>query len=183
MIVEPCEIADVLLIKPRQFRDDRGFFSEVYSKRTMSAAGLDMEFVQDNHSYSAHAGTIRGLHFQKPPFTQAKLVRVVRGRVLDYAVDLRRASPDYGRHVVRELSASNWAQLFIPAGFAHAFCTLEPDTEVVYKVTDFYAPEADAGVHWADPDLAIQWPIAADKVVCSEKDARLPKLRDLPQIF
>ncbi len=183
MFIEACEIADVKLIRPKQFRDSRGFFSEVYSKRAFADAGLTDEFVQDNHSYSAQAGTIRGLHFQKPPFAQAKLVRVTRGRVMDFALDLRRSSPHYGRHVARELSAENWAQLYIPVGFAHAYCSLEPNTEVVYKVTSYYAPAADAGVLWSDPEIGIDWPVSPEHAVCSEKDARLPRLRDLEFVF
>lgn len=183
MNVERCEIADVLLLTPNRFRDSRGFFSEVYSRRTLVELGITGDFVQDNHSYSALVGTVRGLHFQKPPYAQAKLVRVTRGRIIDYALDLRHSSPHYGRYVARELSAENWSQLYIPVGFAHAFCTIEPDTEVVYKVTAYYAPEADAGVLWSDPDVGIDWPISHDQVVCSDKDARLPRLQDLAPVF
>ncbi len=183
MLIEACEIPEVKLIKPKVFRDARGFFSETFSQRALAEAGIAETFVQDNHSLSSETGTVRGLHFQKPPFAQGKLVRVTRGRVLDVALDLRRASPTYGRHVMRELSAENWAQLYVPVGFAHAFCTLEPDTEVVYKVTDYYAPQADAGVLWSDPALAIAWPITPDRARLSEKDARLPRLAELEPVF
>jgi len=174
-------ISSVKLITPKRFGDSRGYFSEVYSKRDLAAAGIPDEFVQDNVSLSAKAGTIRGLHFQKPPHAQAKLVRVLRGRILDVAVDMRRSSPTYGQHVAVELSSENGAQLYVPVGFAHAFCTLEPDTEVIYKVSSYYAPQSDAGVIWSDPDLAIQWPVEAANVVLSDKDASLPYLRDLPK--
>jgi len=183
MLVESLEIADVKLLTPKRFSDPRGFFSEVYNARLFAEAGINETFVQDNQSLSAPVYTLRGLHFQKPPRAQAKLVRVVRGRILDVAVDLRRISPTYGRHVRTELSADNWRQLLVPVGFAHAFLTLEPNTEVIYKVTDFYAPECDAGVLWSDPDLAIKWPAPADQIVLSDKDARLSLLKDLPHIF
>jgi len=176
-------IPDVKLIVPKRFGDRRGFFSETYNARVLEESGIKENFVQDNHSLSAEAGTIRGLHFQKAPHAQAKLVRVARGRVLDVAVDLRSGSPTYGKHVAAELSAENWAQLFIPVGFAHAFCTLEPDTEFLYKVTDYYAPESDGGVLWSDPTLGIEWPVVADKAVLSDKDARLPLLKDLGHVF
>jgi dTDP-4-dehydrorhamnose 3,5-epimerase len=176
-------IPDVKLIVPRRHDDVRGFFSEVYNQKSLAAHGIDDVFVQDNHSFSARPGTIRGVHFQRAPFAQAKLVRVNRGRILDVAVDLRRASPTFGRHVSVELSAENWSQLFIPVGFGHAFCTLEPDTEVLYKVTTHYAPAADAGVVWSDPDLAIAWPAQAQPPVVSGKDAVLPRLADLAELF
>lgn len=183
MQITALAIPDVKLIVPKRFGDRRGFFSETYNARVLEESGIKENFVQDNHSLSADVGTIRGLHFQKPPHAQAKLVRVARGRVLDVAVDLRSGSPTYGKHVAAELSAENWAQLFIPVGFAHAFCTLEPDTEFLYKVTDYYAPESDGGVLWSDPTLGIEWPVAADKAVLSDKDARLPLLKDLGHVF
>ncbi len=183
MQITALAITDVKLIVPKRFGDRRGFFSETYNARVLEESGIKENFVQDNHSLSADVGTIRGLHFQKPPHAQAKLVRVARGRVLDVAVDLRNGSPTYGKHVAAELSAENWAQLFIPVGFAHAFCTLEPDTEFLYKVTDYYAPESDGGVLWSDPTLGIEWPVAADKAVLSDKDARLPLLKDLGHVF
>jgi dTDP-4-dehydrorhamnose 3,5-epimerase len=183
MQVLSLDIPDVKLITPKKFGDARGFFCETYSRPAMHKAGLVMDFIQDNHSRSARVGTIRGLHFQEPPFAQDKLVRVVRGRILDVAVDLRKASPTFGRHVWAELSAENWAQLLVPIGFAHAFVTLEPDTEVIYKVSNIYAPQADAGIAWNDPDLAIPWPIAATDVTLSDKDAKLPQLKAIVSPF
>lgn len=176
-------IPEVILITPAKFGDDRGFFSETYNAQAFRAAGIDATFVQDNQSLSRQKGVVRGLHFQKPPHAQGKLIRVVRGRILDVAVDIRIGSPTFGRHVSAELSADNWQQLWVPAGFAHAFCTLEVDTEVVYKVTDYYAPECDAGILWNDPDLAIDWPVDDADAVLSAKDAALPRLADLGACF
>lgn len=172
-----------VLVTPRRFGDHRGFFLETYSTRDFAALGIPDVFVQDNHSLSARPGTIRGMHFQLPPHAQAKLVRVLRGAILDIAVDIRRSSPFYGRHVAVELTAENAQQLYIPAGFAHGFCTLVPDTEVAYKVTDLYAPECDRGIAWNDPDLALPWPFEAGQVHLSDKDRRAPRLRDLTQGF
>lgn len=183
MNVVALDIPDVKLITPRRFGDHRGFFSEVYNARTFADAGIDIEFVQDNHAFSREAGTLRGLHFQKPPHAQAKLVRVTRGRIYDVAVDIRRESATYGHHVGVELSAGNWSQLLVPAGFAHGYCTLEPDTEVLYKVDAYYAPEHDAGILWSDPALAISWPVAADKAQLSDKDLRLPLFKDVDPAF
>lgn len=168
-----------MLITPRRFQDGRGFFLETWSERDLAALGVRERFVQDNHSLSAAAGTIRGMHFQLPPRAQAKLVRVLRGAVLDMVVDLRRGSPTYGRHVCVELSAANAKQVYVPEGFAHGFCTLEPDTEVAYKVTAYYDPGLERGIVWDDPDLALPWPVSADNAVLSEKDRRQPRLRDL----
>lgn len=172
-----------LLVTARRFGDHRGFFLETYSARDFAALGIPDVFVQDNHSLSAMPGTIRGMHFQLPPRAQAKLVRVLRGAILDIAVDIRRSSPSFGRHVAVELTAENARQLFIPAGFAHGFCTLSPDTEVAYKVTDLYAPDCDRGIAWDDPDLALPWPFDSAEVQLSEKDRRAPRLRDLPTAF
>jgi dTDP-4-dehydrorhamnose 3,5-epimerase len=183
MDIEALAIPDVKLIRPKRFGDARGFFSEVYSRPALAAAGITLEFVQDNHSRSAKVGTVRGLHFQTAPFAQDKLVRVTKGRILDVAVDLRRASPTYGRHVSAELSADNWTQILVPVGFAHGFCTLEPDTEVIYKVSQVYAPAHDGGVLWNDPDLGIVWPVASADAVLSDKDVKLPRFRDLPPLF
>ena len=171
-------IPDVRLFTPRRFGDDRGWFTETWSRRT-----LDIGFCQDNMSLSAEVGTIRGLHFQKPPHAQAKLVMVLQGRILDVAVDIRRASPTFGQHVAVELSATAGNQLLIPRGFAHGFCTLEPGTQVMYKVDDFYAPETDAGIFWADPDLAINWPVRVDQAHLSPKDLGLPRLKDIESPF
>lgn len=167
-------IPDVKLIRMRRHLDERGFFSETYSARSLAAAGITTTFVQDNHSLSAAAGTVRGLHFQIPPHAQAKLVRVVRGAVLDVAVDLRIGSPTFGRHVAATLSAAEWNMLYIPEGFAHGFCTLQPDTEVVYKVSRHYEPTHDRGVLWNDPALGIDWPVDASRAVVSAKDRALP---------
>jgi dTDP-4-dehydrorhamnose 3,5-epimerase len=172
-----------VLVTPRRFGDHRGFFLETYSSRDFAALGIRDVFVQDNHSLSARPGTIRGMHFQLPPHAQAKLVRVLRGAILDIAVDIRRSSPSFGRHVAVELTAENAQQLFIPAGFAHGFCTLSPDTEVAYKVTDLYAPECDRGIAWNDPDLALPWPFDPAEVQLSDKDRRAPRLRDMPTVF
>ena len=183
MDIEPLAIPDVKLIRPKRFGDARGFFSEVYSKAALAKAGITMEFVQDNHSRSAKVGTIRGLHFQTRPFGQDKLVRVAKGRILDVAVDVRRASPTFGKYVAAELSADNWTQILVPIGFAHAFCTLEPDTEVLYKVSNVYAPANDGGILWNDPDIGIEWPLDGIEPTLSDKDAKLPRLRDLPPLF
>ena len=177
------DVAGPVLITPRRFGDHRGFFLETYSTRDFAALGIPEVFVQDNHSLSAQPGTIRGMHFQLAPFAQGKLVRVLRGAILDIAVDIRRSSATYGRHIAVELSADNAQQFFIPAGFAHGFCTLVPDTEVAYKVTAFYAPDCDRGITWDDPDLALPWPFPADAVHLSDKDRRAPRLRDLPPAF
>jgi dTDP-4-dehydrorhamnose 3,5-epimerase len=175
-------IAGVKVIKARKFGDHRGFFSEVYSRKAMAEVGIHIEFVQDNHSVSAVRGTVRGLHFQTPPFAQDKLVRVARGAILDVAVDLRCGSPTYGKHVSAIISADEWNQILVPVGFAHGFMTIEPDTEVHYKVSNYYSPDHDAGVFWADPDLAINWP-QTDHVSISAKDEHLPAFQDLPEIF
>ncbi|WP_193369170.1 dTDP-4-dehydrorhamnose 3,5-epimerase [Pelagibius marinus] len=182
MDVESLAIPEVMLLKPDRHGDHRGFFSETYNKRAFAAAGIDMEFVQDNHSLSAEAGTVRGLHFQVPPRAQAKLLRVIRGAVFDVAVDLRAGSPTYGRHVSAVISAEAWNQVFIPVGFAHGFCTLEPGSEVLYKVSDFYAPEAEQGLLWNDPELGIDWPAEAGTML-SERDRAWPGLRDLSRVF
>lgn len=181
--VTSTSIEAVKIIEPSRFADARGFFSETWSRKTLRAAGLDLDFVQDNHSTSAKAGTLRGLHFQAHPYAQTKLVRVTRGRVLDVAVDIRKNSPTFGRHVAVELSAENWRQLLVPAGFAHGFCTLEPDTEVFYKVTADYAPTHDFGLAFDDPALNIAWPFARRELTLSDKDYRHPRLADLPAFF
>lgn len=183
MLVEPLAIPDVLLVTPRRFEDPRGWFVETYSQPRYAAAGIRAVFMQDNQSLSRNRGTIRGLHFQRPPVAQAKLVRVLRGRILDVAVDLRRAQPTYGQHVAVELDAATGAQLFVPAGFAHGFCTLEPDTEVTYKVDAPYAPDADAGLFYDDPHLAIAWPVAPAVAHLSDKDRQLPRFTDFASPF
>lgn len=183
MRVLPTSIPDVRLIEPAVIADARGSFSETYNHARMAEHGIALDFVQDNQSWSRERGTIRGLHFQSPPAVQNKLVRVLSGRILDVAVDLRRSSPTFGKWVAEELSADNGRQLLIPVGFAHGFCTLEPDTVVFYKVTGYYAKAHDLGVAWDDPDLAIDWPIGRDKAVLSDKDRAQPSFRDLPAWF
>jgi dTDP-4-dehydrorhamnose 3,5-epimerase len=169
------------LLEPKVFRDERGFFLESYSEAAFDSLGIRARFVQDNHAYSRQAGVLRGLHFQRPPFAQAKLVWVVRGSVLDVALDLRRDSPTFGRHFSVELSAENMKRLFIPRGFAHGYATLEPDTEFLYKVDAPFSAQADAGILWNDPDLGISWPVA--EPVLSPKDRLLPRLRDFDSPF
>lgn len=183
MKAERLAIPDVILLTPPRFGDARGFFSETYNATRFAAAGIDGPFVQDNHSLSATTGTVRGLHCQIAPAVQGKLVRCVRGAIWDVAVDIRHGSPSYGRHVAAVLSAQNWSQLWIPGGFLHGFCTLEPDTEVIYKVTAGYDRAAERGVIWSDPDLALPWPVAAEAAVLSEKDRVLPRLRDCDEWF
>jgi dTDP-4-dehydrorhamnose 3,5-epimerase len=183
MQVQDTALAGVKIVTPKRIGDDRGFFSEVYNEAAWREAGLTTGFVQDNHSLSRAAGTIRGLHFQTAPRAQDKLVRVVRGRILDVVVDLYRSSPTFGRHVAVELSAENWAQLLVPVGFAHGFCTLTEDAEVLYKVSDFYSAANDRGLAFDDPDLAIPWPVAAASAILSDKDRRWPRLRDLKETF
>jgi dTDP-4-dehydrorhamnose 3,5-epimerase len=181
--VIPTAIPDVKVLLAKAFGDARGTFSETWNAERFAEHGIKLHFVQDNQSWSAPAGTIRGLHFQSPPKAQDKLVRVLRGRILDIAVDLRRASPTYGKWVAEELSAQNRKQLLVPIGFAHGFCTLEPDTEVLYKVTDFYSPVNDHGIAWDDPDLAINWPVTKAQAVLSDKDTRQPAFKSLPAYF
>jgi len=171
-----------ILIKPTCHRDHRGFFAETYSRKKYLEYGIDIEFVQDNRSISKEVGTIRGLHFQAPPNAQAKLVRCGRGALFDVAVDIRRGSPTYGKWESYELTAENGYQLYVPIGFAHGFITLEPDSEIVYKCTDYYAPETEASVLWNDPDIRIHWP-KLDKPILSDKDAVAPMLKDFESPF
>ncbi|MBP7003004.1 dTDP-4-dehydrorhamnose 3,5-epimerase [Amaricoccus sp.] len=174
-------IEGLILVEPRKFGDHRGFFSETYNRERMAALGFAREFIQDNHALSGEAGTLRGIHFQSPPFAQDKLVRVVRGRILDVAVDIRKGSPTFGDHVAVELSAENWRQLLVPAGFGHGYLTLEPGTEVIYKVTAPYAPANDHGFLWSDPDLGIDW--GTSDPVLSDKDRALPPLAAIESPF
>ncbi len=183
MEVERFEIAGLLKLTPPRFSDSRGYFTESFRIDLFEKEAGPWRFVQDNHSYSAGAGTVRGLHFQRKPRAQGKLVRVVRGAVLDVAVDVRRGSPTYARHVAVELSASNGAQLWVPPGFLHGFCTLSPDTDLVYKVTDYYSAEHDAGVLWCDPDLGISWPVPTADAILSDKDKKAQRLRELGELF
>lgn len=183
MEVQGTAIPAVKIITPRKHGDARGFFSETWNKADWEAAGLNLVFVQDNHSFSAPVGVLRGLHFQTPPFAQDKLIRVTKGCILDVAVDIRRSSPTFGRHVAVELSAENWRQLLVPIGFAHGLITLEPDTEVIYKVTNPYSPANDRGLAWDDPDIGIAWPLPPGGPTLSDKDGRLPRLKDAPELF
>jgi dTDP-4-dehydrorhamnose 3,5-epimerase len=176
-------LPDVILVRPTRFGDDRGFFSETYHQAKWSAGGIGCTFVQDNHSLSRPAGTVRGLHYQLAPHAQDKLVRVVRGRILDVAVDIRRSSPTFGRHVSAELTASGGEQMFVPAGFAHGFVTLDPDTEVVYKCSGEYRPEAERGIRWNDPALGIDWRIETENATLSGRDAVHPYLAEQPDLF
>ena len=169
-------IPDVLLLTGDRLQDTRGWFRETYSGRTFAEAGIDVVFVQDNESCSARAGTVRGLHYQSLPFAQAKLMRVLKGAILDVAVDLRLGSPTFGRHVAVRLDATHDEALFIAAGFAHGFCTLVDDTIVSYKASALYAPKCEHGIRWNDPALGIPWPVAADRAIVSPKDASLPLL-------
>ena len=181
--VAPQAIPDILLIEPIRLADERGFFSEVWSRHTLAAVGLDIDFVQDNHAFSREVGVLRGLHFQRPPSAQGKLVRVVRGAIFDVAVDIREGSATYGEHVAVELSATNWRQLWVPPGFAHGYCTLEPNTEILYKVDAPYDRETDGGIAWDDPDLAIDWPSVAELAVLSAKDRSAPRLTEIAPPF
>ena len=178
MIVERTIIPDVLLLTPPRFLDARGFFSETWNERRFAEAGVPGPFVQDNHARSAERGVVRGLHLQIDPSAQGKLVRVVRGSIWDVAVDIRPGSPTFGQHAGMVLSADNWQQLWIPAGLLHGYCTLELDTEVIYKVTAPWDRQAERGVIWNDPELAVPWPISADEAILSDKDGALPRLTD-----
>jgi dTDP-4-dehydrorhamnose 3,5-epimerase len=181
--IHALAIPEVKLIRTPRHGDARGYFSETYQRSNFAATGISNDFLQDNQSRSAKTGTVRGLHFQRSPFAQAKLVRVLHGRILDVVVDLRRSSPNFAKHVAVELSGDSDEQLLVPAGFAHGFCTLEPDTVVFYKVDQVYSAVHDGGVNWADPALGIVWPVASAEAILSDKDCRLPKLADLSDIF
>jgi dTDP-4-dehydrorhamnose 3,5-epimerase len=171
------------LVMPRRHVDARGWFSETFHEKRLHESGINDRFVQDNQSNSKQAGTLRGLHFQAPPAAQAKLVSVLRGRILDVAVDIRDGSPTFGQYVSTELSAETGCQFYVPAGFAHAFVTLEDDVLVLYKVTDYYAPEHDRGIRWNDPDIAFPWPFPEALILTSEKDGRHPFLKEIVSPF
>ncbi len=183
MRIVATAIPDVRLVEFERFDDARGAFAEIYDAAKFRALGIDTVFVMDAWSVSRRAGTVRGLHFQTPPCVQAKLIHVPKGRLFDVAVDLRRSSPTFGRHAVCELRAGDCRQLFVPAGFAHGFCTLEPDTEIVYKMSAPYAPDRYGGVVWNDPALGIDWPISETDAVVSEQDSRWPRLAALGPVF
>lgn len=180
--VQECALPDIRLITPRSFEDSRGFVAETVSERRLAEIGIGQHFVQENLSFSRKTGTIRGLHFQKKPNAQAKLIRVLKGKIYDVAVDARPDSPTYGKHVGVTLSDENLAMLYIPAGFAHGFCTLTDDATVLYKVDSFYAPESEGGILWSDPDLGIDWPVKPDQAILSPKDLCLPRLKNLPRL-
>ena len=173
----------MLSLLPTQHSDQRGFFSEVYRGDVFAAHGHTEPFVQDSHVFSAHRGVLRGLHFQLGPSAQGKLVRCTRGAILDVSVDIRTGSPTFGRHVALELSAANWRQIWVPVGFAHAYVTLEPDCEVIYKTTSYYDPAAERGLAWDDPALGIDWRFSAEELTISAKDLKNPRLADLGPAF
>jgi dTDP-4-dehydrorhamnose 3,5-epimerase len=181
--VHPLSLPGVILIRSARTSDARGFFAETYVKRDFAQAGMCADFIQDNQSFSVSAGTVRGLHFQIPPFQQTKLIRVLRGKIFDVVVDLRRSSPNYGEHSNVELSAEGGEQLFVPPGFAHGFCTLVGGTEVLYKVDAIYSAAHDAGVNWRDPVFGIPWPVDTSKAILSDKDKALPTMNALPAYF
>ncbi len=183
MKVERLAIPELILVTPPRFGDARGFFSEVFNTSRFAAAGIDMAFIQDNQSFSQERGVVRGLHCQIAPHAQGKLVRCVKGAIWDVAVDARRGSPTFGQWAAVELSAENWAQLWVPPGFLHGFCTLAEDTEVIYKVTDVYDRASERGVIWNDPDLALPWPVTEHEAVLSDKDRVLPRWSEAPPLF
>ncbi len=183
MQIEQTAISGVLVIRPTKHGDHRGFFSETFKQSALREAGVEHDWVQDNHSFSATRGVVRGLHYQVTPNAQAKLLRVTRGAILDVAMDLRTSSPTYGRHVAVELSTDNWAQLYVPVGFAHGFCTLTENVEVLYKVSAPYSPADEGGVLWCDPDLDIPWPISPEEATLSQRDQQWPRLMDLVSPF
>jgi dTDP-4-dehydrorhamnose 3,5-epimerase len=177
------EIPAVKILLAKKHGDHRGFFSETYSRKALKDAGIDIEFVQDNQSLSVEKGVVRGLHYQIAPTAQDKLVRVVRGAILDVAVDIRRGSPTFGKHVSAVISAENWRQILVPVGFAHGFATLEPNTEVIYKVTNYYSPQDERGIRWNDPALGIDWGIDISKAILSKRDTEHPLFRDAKDLF
>ena len=183
MRVEELSISEVKIINTVKFSDSRGFFSEIYNKSEFLKAGITIDFVQDNHSYSCAEGVVRGLHFQLPPYAQDKLLRVIKGSLLDVVVDIRTHSPTYGQHVSKILSSENWNQILVPIGFAHGFMTLEADTEIIYKVSNYYSPENEAGILWNDPDLGIDWPSFNTETSILPRDHELPKLKDILSPF
>jgi len=183
-VTDNCnEIQGLKVVEPTIFGDKRGYFMETYNYNDFREAGIDKVFVQDNQSFSAPQGTVRGLHFQIPPQPQAKLIRVLSGAILDIAVDIRPTSPTYMTYVAVRLDAEGGEQLFIPHGFAHGFCTLTPDVMVAYKVDSYYSPSHDRGILWNDPDIGIEWPVGEDEAVLSEKDRKAPRLRDAGKLF
>jgi len=182
MQIERLDIEDILMLLPVRRCDERGFFSETYRSETLAAEGIRAEFVQDNHVYSAEKGVLRGLHFQAPPRAQGKLVRCIRGAILDVSVDIRTGSPTYGRHVAVELSAENWRQVWVPPGFAHGYLTLAAHCEVLYKATDYWAPDCERAIAWNDPALSIDWGLTASEIILSDKDRSNPRLAELEPV-
>lgn len=176
MELQRLDISDVLLLQPKKIGDQRGFFSETWNAKVFAEFGIGDIFVQDNHSLSVEQGVLRGLHYQSPPNAQSKLVRCVQGSILDVVVDIRSGSPTYGKHVKALISAENWSQIYVPKGFAHGFLTLEPNTEVQYKVSDYYAPESDGAILWNDPAIGIDWGVPPEDVTLSDKDLKAPLL-------
>ena len=183
MQVTRLAIPEVVLVRPKRHGDARGYFVESFNGRAFGREVCDATFVQDNEALSAQVGTVRGLHFQRPPTAQGKLVRALKGAIFDVAVDIRVGSPTFGRHVSATLSAENGDQLWVPPGFAHGYCTIEPDSMIAYKVTDFYSAADDGGIAWDDPALGIAWPVAPGAAMLSDKDTRQPTLAALPPIF
>jgi dTDP-4-dehydrorhamnose 3,5-epimerase len=183
MDIKTSKLPGVLVLKPRRFADVRGYFVETYNAQLFRQSGIVVHFVQDNQSFSLHKGTIRGLHFQLPPAAQAKLVRVLRGSIFDVAVDLRLASPTYGQWIAEQISAESGEEIFVPRGFAHGFCTLEPNTEVTYKVDSYYAPASESGITWNDPSLNIPWPIGLNEAILSDKDRQLGTFKEFVSPF
>jgi len=183
MQISRTKIPDVLVVEPKKFEDPRGFFSEVYKDGMFDDYGFTDSFIQDNHAFSMDKGVLRGLHFQSPPFAQDKLVRVTRGAIWDVVVDIRHGSPTYGQWIGEELSEENWKQIFVPKGFAHGYVTLRENTEVLYKVTNKYAPENDHGIMWDDPKLAIDWRLDGAEPILSEKDKNHPNLDEQDKFF
>ncbi len=179
----PQPIPEVILVKPKRFEDARGYFTETFRQTSYEINGISGPFVQDNRSLSRRPKVIRGLHFQISPSAQSKLVRCTRGAILDVAVDIRKGSPSYGQHVAVRLSEEDGHQLYVPVGFAHGFCTLTADCEVEYKVSAYYDPAAERGIHWNDPDLGIDWPLPETAALVSDRDSALPRLRDMPSYF
>jgi dTDP-4-dehydrorhamnose 3,5-epimerase len=180
--VKELGIPEVKLLMPVVHRDDRGYVTEIVHERQLEELGLAVKLVQENQSLSTRKNTVRGLHCQRPPYAQAKFVRVLRGRALDVAVDVRPNSPTFGKHIAVELSEDEVAQLFIPAGFAHGFCTLTDNTVILYKMSQFYAPGSEVGFLWNDPDIGIKWPVGPTEAILSGKDEKLPRLKDVPPI-
>jgi dTDP-4-dehydrorhamnose 3,5-epimerase len=182
-MIEKTSLEGVVIVEPRRFHDERGFFSETWNRQTLADMGIDLDFVQDNHSLSVKAGTVRGLHYQSPPHAQAKLVRVGQGSVLDVAVDIRIGSPTYGHWVSVELSAENGKQLLVPPGFLHGFVTQEPNTEVYYKCTDYYAPDCDGSIRFDDTGIGVDWGLPTTQAILSDKDAKAPAFADFVSPF